>query len=290
MKFKSRFFQVATEGMTTDGRTIERSWIKDMAETYSRSKYGARIWLEHFRGIMPDGPFKAYGDVIALKAEEVEMDGKKKLALFAQIEPTADLIAMNKAKQKIFTSIEVREKFADTGRAYLMGLGVTDTPASLGTDVLEFSAKNPEASPFKGRKENPDNLYSEAIEVELEFEEIDDEPGKVQKLFSSVMDLLKQSKDKTVMDDAHFADIHKAVEALAKHGAEQADKFAQLEQNVSSIAGADQLKALEDLQQAHSELSDKFNELLETLDKTPNKNHRQRPAATGGDGQIVTDC
>jgi hypothetical protein len=31
---------------------------------------------------------------------------------------------------------EVNPKFADTGEAYLMGIGVTDSPASLGTDVL----------------------------------------------------------------------------------------------------------------------------------------------------------
>ncbi|WP_040259611.1 GPO family capsid scaffolding protein, partial [Xanthomonas citri] len=67
-------------------------------------------------------PFRAYGDVTAVKAEEVEIDGAKRLALFAQIEPTADLITINKSKQKLYTSIEVQEKFANTGKAYLVGL------------------------------------------------------------------------------------------------------------------------------------------------------------------------
>lgn len=33
---------------------------------------------------------------------------------------------MNKAGQKIYTSIEMHPKFADSGEAYMTGLGVTD--------------------------------------------------------------------------------------------------------------------------------------------------------------------
>jgi hypothetical protein len=164
-KFRSKWFRVAVEGATTDGRHIERDWIEQMAATYDRSKYGARVWMEHIRGTLPDSPFRAYGDILAVKVDDVEIDGKKVRALFAQIEPTDDLVSMvNKLKQKIFTSIEVREKFADTGKAYLMGLGVTDTPASLGTEMLAFSAQHPEASPLKSRKQSPDNLFTVAEE------------------------------------------------------------------------------------------------------------------------------
>lgn len=288
MKFKSKFFRVAVEGMTTDGRKIERNWIEEIASTYNRSTYGARIWMEHMRGMFADGPFKAYGDVLAVKAEEVDIDGVKKLALFAQIEPTDDLIAMNKAKQKIFTSIEVREKFSDSGKAYLMGLGVTDSPASLGTDILEFAAKNPEKSPFKGKKENPDNLFTEAVEVELEFEEVDDAPSLTDRLFSKVNDLLNKSKDKDVKDDNQFSDIRDAVTALATHGAEQADKFAQLQKD--HAATAEQIKAFSDLKADYDKLATAFNELVAKLDKTPSKSHSQRPPATGGDGAVATDC
>ena len=142
-KFRSNWFRVAVEGATTDGRTIQRSWIDDMAATYNRETYNARIWIEHMRSLLPDSPFRAYGDVTAVKAEEVEIDGSKRLALFAQIEPTADLITINKSKQKLYTSIEVQEKFANTGKAYLVGLAVTDSPASLGTSMLSFASQNP---------------------------------------------------------------------------------------------------------------------------------------------------
>ena len=83
MSKPSKFFRVATEGATTDGRNIDRATIEQLAATYNPKTYGARIWLEHIRGIVPDSQFKAYGDVIAVKAEEVDTDSGKKLALFA---------------------------------------------------------------------------------------------------------------------------------------------------------------------------------------------------------------
>ena len=32
-KYRSKWFRVAVEGATTDGRQIERSWIEDIAAT-----------------------------------------------------------------------------------------------------------------------------------------------------------------------------------------------------------------------------------------------------------------
>ena len=34
----SKFFRVATEGATTDGRTIQRSWIEQAARNYNTKK------------------------------------------------------------------------------------------------------------------------------------------------------------------------------------------------------------------------------------------------------------
>ena len=130
------FFRVATEGATTDGRKISRDWITQMAGNYDPKKYGARVWMEHMRGLFADGPFPALGDVKALKAEEVE-DGK--MALFADIDPTDRLKEMNGQRQKVYTSIEVNPNFADSGEAYLEGLAVTDSPASLGTETVSYT-------------------------------------------------------------------------------------------------------------------------------------------------------
>lgn len=66
--------------------------------------------------------------------------------------------------------MEVSTKFADTGKAYLVGLGATDDPASLGTEMLAFSASAAH-NPLANRKQNPENLFSEAVETLIELEE-----------------------------------------------------------------------------------------------------------------------
>lgn len=272
-KFRSKWFRVAVEGATTDGRRIEREWIEQMASSYDRSKYGARVWMEHIRGTLPDSPFRAYGDILAVKAEDVEIDGKKVHALFAQIEPTDDLVSMvNKLKQKIFTSIEVREKFADTGKAYLMGLGVTDTPASLGTEMLAFSAQHPDASPLKARKQSPDNLFTVAEETELVFEEYEEKPSLGAQLFSKVQKLLEGKQTK---DDNEFGAIAQAVEAIAEHGKDLAEQITAAHTNHGELSSQVQ------------QLSTDLCELKSILSKTQDHNQIQRPPVTGSGNQAL---
>jgi hypothetical protein len=98
---KSRFFRVAVEGATTDGRAIDRQWLLDAAQTYNRETYAARVNLEHIRGVTADPPFQSLGDVLSLRTQDVQIDvgGKTetRLALFAEIEALEPLVAMNKA-------------------------------------------------------------------------------------------------------------------------------------------------------------------------------------------------
>lgn len=278
MANRSKFFRVATEGATTDGRTIERAQIEQMAAQYNPAVYGARINLEHFRGILPDGPFRAYGDVLALEAREVE-DGR--LGLFAQIEPTDDLIAMTKARQKVYTSMEIDPSFADTKQAYLVGLAVTDSPASLGTELLKFAAQNPAASPFAARKLSPHNLFSASVEAVIELEPEGVPPKDGVSVFSKVAGLLGLVKKKTIDDDTRFADVTQAVEALASHGATQAQAFTTEQQRVDATF-ASLTARVEASEKAFSELHAK---LAATGDGSP-----VRPPATGGNGAVVTDC
>ncbi|MDC7830293.1 MULTISPECIES: GPO family capsid scaffolding protein [Pseudomonas] len=274
-KLRSPFFRVAVEGATSDGRQIERSQIEQMAASYDPKTYGARIWMEHIRSSLADSPFRAYGDVIAVKAEEVEINGQKKLALFAQIEPTADLVALNKAKQKIYTSVEISPKFADTGAAYLVGLGITDSPASLGTDVLSFAAANPAANPYASRKLHADNLFTVADETVLTFAEVEDKPGLGAKLFAKVQELLK-GKDAHI--DGEFAQIGAAVTAVAEHVREQDSRFTNAETAFAELAGK------------HAQLQTDFTALQVQLSQTQDPNQTKRPPVTGGDGQNLTDC
>lgn len=187
MSKKSRFFRVAVEGATSDGRTIDRDWLLQIAKRYSPQVYGARVNMEHIRGYGPNSDFRAYGDVLAVKTEEVDIGGQKKLALLAQIEATDELVELNKRRQKLYTSIEVRPSFADTGEAYLVGLAVTDNPASLGTEMLAFAAQNPDANPFKHRKEQPDDVFAVAEPLTLELE---DESAGIVAAFKATINLV----------------------------------------------------------------------------------------------------
>jgi hypothetical protein len=266
-KYKSKMFRVATEGATTDGRVIAREWLTQMATAYDPKKYGARIWLEHIRGIVPDSPFRAYGDVLALETQEVE-DGK--LALFASIEPTPDLVALTKAKQKIYTSIEINEKFADTGAAYLVGLGITDSPASLGTEILAFSAQNPTASPYAGRKHDAGNLFTAAIESTIEFEPAGE----------SITERLRGmfKKKPAAAADADTADIAAGLQIVA-------DQLAQHEERFATAPTGDQVTKLA---AAVTALTEKVDGFAQKIDHTEQPGARP-PLVTGGAGLALTD-
>lgn len=272
-KYRSKFVRIAVEGGTTDGRQIERTWLEQMAASYDRNTYGARINCEHIKSLLPDSPFGAYGDVLALKTEEVEVDGKKKLALFAQLEPNEALIALNKKGQKIYTSMEVAEKFADTGKAYLVGLAITDNPASLGSEALQFSAQH---GTMTSRKTNPDNLFTAAEQVEgLEFEEVQEQPGMFKELSDKVRALLSKSKETEGKDATNFAQLGEALEGLITFTTEQQEALA---------ANGKQLDALET---QFSELSTELTQLKETLGTTVDHSQQQRPAVSGGDGTVL---
>ncbi|GKV94228.1 GPO family capsid scaffolding protein [Pectobacterium aroidearum] len=124
------WFCVATEGITIDGRYIDPAWLKDMGVTYNPSRYTALIWGEHKR------TGDNLGEVLAAKHEVI--DGESRL--FVRIRPTAQLVSYNEKGQKLFCSIEIEEDFPEAGRFYLSGLAVTDSPASVGTDRIRFSA------------------------------------------------------------------------------------------------------------------------------------------------------
>lgn len=273
-KFRSNWFCVAVEGATSDKRTIKRAWLEQAAKNFNPATYGARIWLEHFRSLLPDSPFKAYGDVLAVKTDEIDINGHKKLALFAQVEPTPELIALNKAKQKIYSSIEIDDSFADTGEAYIVGLAVTDSPASLGTDVLAFSAQKPESSPFKDRHYSATSMFTEALETTLTFEEVEVKPSIGAQLFSKVQDLLKRKEAK---DDCEFNAIGQAVEAIAEHGKNLEEQFT-TEQTHNSELRAQVLQ-----------LSTDLSTLKTTLGNTQDYSQLARPPVTGGGSQALAE-
>ena len=131
---------IGVSGETADGRTISAKELQEMAEQYDPEIYGARINLEHMNFLFPDFA-GGYGDVIELKAEPWAKD-ETKTALLAKLNITDSLQKLWDSGQKIYTSMEITPRFADTKKAYLTGLAITDTPASLGTTANYTAAKN----------------------------------------------------------------------------------------------------------------------------------------------------
>src|SRR5690606_38778722 len=128
--------------------------------------------------------------------------------------PNDSLLALNKKGQKIYSSMEIQPKFSDTGKAYLVGLALTDSPASLGTEALEFSAQH---GTFTSRKQDKDNLFSAAEEAELEFDEVTEQPGAFKDLAARVKALFTKGKEA----DAQFGEMGDAVTALVEFAEKQ---------------------------------------------------------------------
>lgn len=274
----SKFFRVAVEGATVDGRTIDRSWIQQMADTFNPSTYGVRVNMEHIRGVTADGPFKAYGDVRAVKAQEdeIEIAGKKakKLCLYAQIEPTDELVAYNQKSQKIYSSVEIQPDFAKSGKVALVGLAVTDSPASLGTEILQFAAGQGDKNPFASRKQDPGNFLSEAHEVgKLEFEDApaNDNAGDYKSMFAAATEFFKNFAKAPVQEppkeepkpandnDARFAQMLGGIEQLTAGM-----------QSLSEKVGADV-----------ASLKTQIEKVEASIENTPNPNQPKREAASG---------
>lgn len=280
MAKKAKRFRIGVEGATTDGRTIERSWLEQMAANYDPAVYTAVINMEHIKGYTPDSAFRRFGVVDALDTEEIS-DGllKGKLGLYAVINPTDELVTMTGNMQKLFTSMEIRPEFADTGEAYLIGLAVTDDPASLGTEMLQFSA-SAGANPLANRKQHPDNLFTAATETVIEFE--DEKPS----LFSRVSALFS---NKQKSDDARFSDVHQAVELVAT---EQQAFSQRIETALSEQASSLQAQLSAETA-AREQLQADFSQLQEQLSREDGRQDSRPRTPGNGNGSsqdVRTDC
>jgi hypothetical protein len=278
-KLISKFIRIAASGVTIDGREITRKQIEEMAASYDPKVYGARINTEHFRGLIPGGPFDALGDVVSLKAEEIkdggELDGE--MGLYAQLAPLPALVAMNQAGQKLYTSIEMMTNFAKSGKAYLVGLACTDSPASQGTEMLEFNAAG------------SDVIAGPSHEVTLDFSEEsskDDTGEGKPTLLSRIQEILKPKKK---ADDERFTDIDSAVTTIAQSQQESLDTIDQLSRDLEETTSN-----FTTLHQAHEKLQSDFTALQTQLEGTPGFSQTPRQPASGGDGdgdgKVVTSC
>lgn len=135
-----------------------------MAETYDPEIYTAKINLEHSRFLYDDWA-GAYGDVRELKAEPWTKDPNK-TALLAKFSVLPALQSVWDRGSKVFTSMEIQSNFAKTGKAYLVGVAITDSPASLGTTqnysmVQAKLAEDMKLSEYKELEMQPENKKTE---------------------------------------------------------------------------------------------------------------------------------
>ncbi len=170
--------------------------------------------------------FSAMGDVTALSTEDItEGPLAGRTALYAEIEPTERMKQLVADGKKIYSSIELHPQFSVNGRAYLVGLAMTDTPASLGTERLKFTAQQRQAVMTFNSIQGEAPLISEAIESEIiEMAEQRQEEGT--QWFNRVMGIIGRGRK---ADDASFSRIQEAVEGVATSQADIIDRFNVLE-------------------------------------------------------------
>ncbi|MBW5870297.1 GPO family capsid scaffolding protein [Yersinia enterocolitica] len=207
-KQKTDWVVVATSGPTIDGREIDPKWLTDAAEVYNPDEHTAMLWPYHAPAdqlIFTNN----YGLVDALKAEKVG----DKVQLKAHLIPNRFLLEANKAGQKLFTSIDVRENYLGTGRFYVHGIVVTDTPASINTTRLQFS---------QGEAPHMGNV--EELNFTLQSDNEQAKRGFFSRFFSSAPH--KQENDNS-MNEKQFNQLMDAINQTSERLDKMEEKVAQ---------------------------------------------------------------
>lgn len=263
-------FRVGVAARTVDGREIKREFIEKAAALYNPDVYGARINLEHIRAVMPDSPFKALGDVLSLEFKTEKVGDQERPVIYAELEPTDDLIAMNKAGQKVYTSMELQPDFPEPGDWYMVGLAVTDSPASMGTQRLSFSAAK-QGENLIGEYSETDLLFSDEETDESE----DTRPGIVDRIKQTFAKLRKETNGKN-------SELESAIELMAQEFTALAEAMP------SQNAIADLKTELASMQEKFTAQAAELEELSAAMESM--ERFESRPPATGGDTAHLTDC
>lgn len=276
-------FRVAREGQTVDGRSLSQQQIIDMSETYDPVEYSARINCEHMSGYWRDiDAATALGDVIKLDhgMETFKPNGVdvQLMCLYATLSVLPVLVDANKEGKKIFTSIEFYPKFADTDRAYLVGLAVTDTPASRGVEPLKFNR-------------NADALRTDINDQELILMTKDktnpvtkntDPADQPTPQNNNTQDLNNQSEGDGFLQKLSNMFASKKSGMSAQEQELVLESFKKLNEKTDDVA-----KENEGLQTELSELKTAFEELKTQLSTQPATNLTNTPPATGGSAQLT---
>lgn len=253
---KSVTKRVAKSGKrTADGRSISKQWLEDAAKSYDLETYAALVFLEHIRGLYPDSIFKVYGTVIKLSLEDA---GDGEVYLVAEIEPHPELETWWQDGQKRAFSIEIIEDFADLHCAYLSGLAVTDSPASLGTHFTRKFSFDPESN-------NPSQCVNDTLTLQDNNMAINAEQfTESLKHFSAEIDGLRTERD-----------------MLKAKLVSEVQKFSDTAASQEAILAAAQEKYTTDI-------AEKDEEISALKEQIPAANFTHRPIITGGEGSTTS--
>lgn len=302
----SDYFCVGTSGPTVDGRELDPQWFIDSGKGYSPKTYQAFLWLEHYRW------YGNFGEIHAMKSVKQD-DGSIKM--YNRIIPSDRMIELNKAGQKLHSSVEIVRNFARTEKAYQIGLGVTDSPASLSTDRLKFNAQK-QGENFKEqfeqvckgiecqRIDNIKNRIPGFKAEELEVFTTEQWPDLEFKTEKKVFDIGSwfSSKDKepehTQQEaiDMNEEEFKQAMADVMKPFSEKLDKVETELASIKKTAPAEPPKAdgefataaeveatvTKVVEEKFNGLSEQFTELMNKIDNTPAGN--ERPGADGTNG------
>ncbi len=279
---KTKQFLLATAGSTVDGRNIDEAMIEQMASSYDPKTYGARLNIEHIRGISPEMPFRAYGDVLELSVGEVEVNfnGKKekRKGLYGVFDVTDDAKTINEQGQKVYPSIEIEPNFAGKGFAYLMGCALTDSPAAIATDRLQFNRAVPGTIQVTAEASGIDAALLEFADEKTDITE--GGAGFLKGLegilgnFAARFAPEKKPEPKADPSPQNF-DMSALTGLFSEFGKQVEGALAQ-----TSKVMTEKVDALET----------QFTTLKDEVEKTANPNHNKRPASNGNGEYAKTDC
>lgn len=219
--FQSELICILQAGATIDGRVIEQKIIDEIAETYNPEVYTARINADHY-------PWSnKYGSVLSVE--------KKEDKLFAVLKPNSMLLRMAEQGQLLHSSCEFYEKFADTGKAYLTGLALTDEPASLGTTQIQLSANSKDkacvptsfqitleqlSKSTEEEEASMFNTFKRWLKGESELEQLSQQQEE-DDMSKELEELLKQSIEQGKENQQQLSQLSEQVEKLNTNGQPQ---------------------------------------------------------------------
>lgn len=279
-------FRVAREGQTVDGRSLSQQQIIDMSETYDPVEYTARINCEHmsgrWSGLNSNYDVGALGDIIKVdhQMETFKQNGVdvQLMCLYATLSVLPDLVEANKQGKKIFTSIEFYPKFADTDRAYLVGLAVTDQPASRGIEPLKFN-RNADALCTDPNDQELILMTKDKSNPAADNTTTKDQPTPQN---DDIQDLSNQSEGDGFLQKLSTMFASKKSGMSKQEQDLVLESFKKLNDKTDDVA-----KENEDLQTELSELKTAFEELKTQLSTQPATNLTNTPPATGGGAQLT---